>query len=1027
MNGPIEDFSDNVSDIDMSDEEQGQSQSVILTGAHAANEEERTWMTKELEQQCREVMDQLRLNKRRWDDSTGSHEVPLLEEYKKTTLAKGRAHDGYAPTTLHILAKDTYKTFSKTPHTIRKKVVRYLLEHIYDCSCDTEQEERGKEELILKIAMTHNNDGFLDCVLDCWPEKIPELLDIQDNDGKNCIHHIFTWQYTLTQKKDGRERFLDRVQKLVPIAEAKTIAAMDKDGNTPIHYAMHYRQCRGRSEKYVETVKEMMRRGDEVMRVSGAINKKGESPIHYCRRTIDEFKVIQKEWREKQAKQNDKEPENRPGTPDMKGLPLRRGPEGKPKPRSNADAVKAVNVKEPPSKSHRTGDFPEKPGLRRSGTGARETNKSNATSPTLLGVPTQMLPPPGRMSQAVSNEDDAKGTGGRKQSKTSQPRNFEKPALDLLEFLTMHYTRTRSDLDARDLIYGNQASGLDRNLYFDALGMKDVDKVIELLDRMAVGGFAETLAYVYLPTVLRVEPRSQSRKKSYGSNQGMADQKSKQENAHPGRDVLVEVFDKLRQLGVRNILRLYVEDREAPSHTDAAIERALRGRESMAPVGECRTNRPISVETWLRKVTVHAAPGLETRERMDNSLRRFETELRQNTSSQLQVKIHHCMEGLLTQLDTIEEATNSAGGPVAEKQHVWVKQMEEFRSALNQIHRLKEINVKRIKVALIDDGVDLGNLDTYNNIVKATGLSYCPPSERGCERPWHRSSTGHGTIMANMIVRLNPWVSLYVMRVQDGASHDAGRTIYAKSAARAIRGAIDLGVNIISMSWTVKQKATSVTGSTRSDDGTGKSTMETAAIGMLQEAIDVAADAKILMFCSASDDIQAGAMDTYPFRQRPGYIFRIGAALALGQRDPHSEDKDKIEYFFPGNQVAEAWNPRSAGTVKYHDGSSVGTALAAGLASLIMYCAAIARQHYADSKSSLSNPYEKLVDALQDRENMKRAFDNIESPHWTDKKYLPVWDVFGPIADKMNQERDGNKKMEELGVLVSDLCSKIRT
>ncbi|KAH7020453.1 hypothetical protein EDB80DRAFT_561533 [Ilyonectria destructans] len=954
------------------------------------NEEEERWRAKELEQQCNEVMEMLKQGgERRWDDSAAGTDVRVLEDYKKSTLATRRdLRDVNYPTALHILAKDTNKEYSKVPRDVRQKVFRCLLEHRYNNSnaaSKPKPEETGKEELILKVAMAYDNDEFVDCVRDCWPEKFPDLLGIQDGEKRNCLHHLFIRRKpSPTQNgQEVKEKFLARVQKLAPQAKAETLAAMDQYGNTPIHYAMNYSQCLGKPDSYVDTVKDMILKGDEVMREKGAFNKKGESPILVCQRTMRIYKERKEELLKQSAQPNTaqkdlpprKEPENRSGPPDMKDGQLRRHIDG-----------------------------------------------------------------------TADNRDSWKV----------------------------------------------DTAGLDKNLYFDALGNKEADKIIELLDRMSVGGFGETLAYVYLPTVLHSpssNPSAEPGKKSYQKNPGMAENRSLQENPDVGRTSLVSVFDKLHQLGVRNILRLCVEDREQPSHTDATIEIALQGRESLAPPTEGRSSRPISIENWdwrkpdlsidviifaaptvehvnlywsgnqavlrawgcregiprlhtttggrLKKVTVHAAPGLETRERMDNVLRRFQKELRNNMSAELEVKIKHRMEGLLSKLDANEEATDSASGQVAEQQHVWVKRMEEFRSALNQIPGLTEMKAKRIKVALIDDGVDLSNLDTYNGIVRATGLSYCLP-ERGSERPWHRSSHGHGTIMANMIVRINPWVSLYIMRVQDGASQDGGRTIYAESAARAIQGAVDLGVNIISMSWTVKQKIASAStppavSQTLDENGGDRSNTEAMVIQKLEDAIDAAAKAKILMFCSASDDIQAGAMDTLPYRKQPGYIFRIGAALAQGQRDPNSEDKDNIEYFFPGNQVAEAWNPRSAGTVKYHDGSSVGTALAAGLASLIMWCAAVVRQHYADKTSGLDSRgsnrplFDGHVKALQDRENMKRGFDNIETKHWPDKKYLPVWDVFGPVADRMNKEKTKDKKMEELESLVTYLYSKIQT
>lgn len=113
---------------------------------------------------------------------------------------------------------------------------------------------------------------------------------------------------------------------------------------------------------------------------------------------------------------------------------------------------------------------------------------------------------------------------------------------------------------------------------------------------MSHGGFSETLAYVSLPTVANEEPKGKARLGAEGTraNQGVPIQK--EQNPDPGRAALTDVFDKLYEQKVRSILRLEVEDRRSPSHADAAIEAALRGRDSL---GLNRTpSRPISVETW---------------------------------------------------------------------------------------------------------------------------------------------------------------------------------------------------------------------------------------------------------------------------------------------------------------------------------------------------------------------------------------------------------------------------------------------
>lgn len=140
---------------------------------------------------------------------------------------------------------------------------------------------------------------------------------------------------------------------------------------------------------------------------------------------------------------------------------------------------------------------------------------------------------------------------------------------------------------------------LDKNLYFDATGHKGAETIIKLINRMAIGGFGETLAYVYLPIVShtpQIETVDSTKPKMYGSNEGKLRQKKpKKENPSQGRTALVSVFTKLYDEGVRNILRLHVEDREPPHHTDVAIETALRGSDSISGV---TARDAISVETW---------------------------------------------------------------------------------------------------------------------------------------------------------------------------------------------------------------------------------------------------------------------------------------------------------------------------------------------------------------------------------------------------------------------------------------------
>lgn len=277
--------------------------------------------------------------------------------------------------------------------------------------------------------------------------------------------------------------------------------------------------------------------------------------------------------------------------------------------------------------------------------------------------------------------------------------------------------------------------------------------------------------------------------------------------------------------------------------------------------------------------------------------------------------------------------------------------------------------------------------------------------------------------MANMILRINPWSTIYSMRLRSG-NDSKGRVIDPESAAEAIRAAVMMGVNIISMSWTIADMASKPGAHAAAQasvaDAPGD-TKEARDIQQLREAVQFAAAQKVLMFCSASDHIEANSMEMLPFSQAPDHIFRIGAALEHGEQDATTEDKSRIRYYFPGNRVAGLWNERLPKPVEYHDGSSVATALAAGLASLIIHCTEVVKSCQDAGKSS-HDKFSGYRDMLKTREYMKRAFDNIRSDQWTDTKYIPVWKLFGDATEGLTKGSNIQDKLEALEDLVTQLC-----
>lgn len=200
----------------------------------------------------------------------------------------------------------------------------------------------------------------------------------------------------------------------------------------------------------------------------------------------------------------------------------------------------------------------------------------------------------------------------------------------------------------------------------------------------------------------------------------------------------------------------------------------------------------------------------------------------------VEIEFTYNMGDHFANMDDNEETTEYIDDDPTERQHVWVDVMDKFRSALIAMKPSPE---NRVQVALIDDGVSLG-------IVNINGLSF-HTSDRQTENLWHCSTGGHGTVMANMILRINPWVDLFVIRLQSGVNHNQERTIYQLSAAQAI----DLKVKIISVSWTIKYRGGTVAGlNTPNETGDTSNLNERDPFSRLTDAIDKVKKEGVLIF-----------------------------------------------------------------------------------------------------------------------------------------------------------------------------------
>ncbi|KNA98331.1 hypothetical protein FOXG_02704 [Fusarium oxysporum f. sp. lycopersici 4287] len=167
----------------------------------------------------------------------------------------------------------------------------------------------------------------------------------------------------------------------------------------------------------------------------------------------------------------------------------------------------------------------------------------------------------------------------------------------------------------------------------------------------------------------------------------------------------------------------------------------------------------------------------------------------------------------------------------------------------------------------------------------------------------------------------------------------------------------------------------------------------------LENAVVEAANANILMFCSARDKGVHNA-PTYP-SNATGKIFTIGAANSSGASVDYVGNASELSYTFPGDKV-EVDSGRTPPEIV--DGSSVATALAAGLAALILYCIQV--------RIFLAKDYEKqkageAYKKVKQHEGMVKAFDAIETTKESNHKFLKVWEVFGKHVEQKNEKPQG--------------------
>lgn len=169
---------------------------------------------------------------------------------------------------------------------------------------------------------------------------------------------------------------------------------------------------------------------------------------------------------------------------------------------------------------------------------------------------------------------------------------------------------------------------------------------------------------------------------------------------------------------------------------------------------------------------------------------------------------------------------------------------------------------------------------------------------------------------------------------------------------------------------------------------------------IIRSAIEEAAEKDILMFGAASDQGYNAATKVYPAEY--DQVFCIGAAKATGRADAAAELQ--ANYVFPGGEWSDLRAPRggSDNTLEHAWGSSFSTALASGLAALILDCSEIL---------SVISPGKQYRGAIRKKDKLDKIFSSMIREKGS--KYIPVTQFFTPEIASAVWDSEGKQKFKK--------------
>jgi hypothetical protein len=453
------------------------------------------------------------------------------------------------------------------------------------------------------------------------------------------------------------------------------------------------------------------------------------------------------------------------------------------------------------------------------------------------------------------------------------------------------------------------------------------------------------LKYVALPK-LKIDPDKEEGRDKHSKGKGLKD--------------LIKIFDWLRKNHVKKIIKVIVVDDGDIAHSDSAIRECVKGFDVLKwdwkKVDLCseviyeaaRNVEEVTLYSsgnnavllgWsstdgflkfpkLERIRLYYRLGLED---PIDYVKRFKGTIEDWPNDRCEKCKMRTAKGrteeaptgnrkIWVELNKENEANPVVGGfrdaqVTPESENEWMRCAKDFAVFIRNI---KGDNLPEVKIALIDSGID-ATLNMFRGRI-ALGKSFCRYPDSGeCFSQYYVPSDSHGTKMAYFICQVFPKVRLYIARLDNTEASHGRQQFTAKSAAQAIDWAMQCGVDIISMSWTIESKA-----------------VESQEMILLHEAVKRADNENILMFCSADDKGAISSGHCYPSKW--GLSIVVGAANDTGSVcDWVPANKESGIFIFPGLNIPFC-SSRASMPDSLESGSSVATAIASGLAGVLLFC-----------------------------------------------------------------------------------------